>query len=82
MLNNIRWLYLFARFDGLLSSLSFTGSGFNVQGYINIGSKVLGSTFKVILEPSKLGTSEPLNPEPLNLEPLSGRAWVYYRPCG
>jgi hypothetical protein len=33
-----------------------------VQGYLNIGSEVLGSTFKVILEPPKLGTPEPLNP--------------------
>jgi hypothetical protein len=30
-----------------------------VQGYVNIGSEVLGSTFKVIIEPPKLGTFEP-----------------------
>ena len=34
---------------------------FRVHRSGNIGSEVQGSTFKVILEPPKLGTFEPLN---------------------
>ena len=52
------------------------GSGFTVQGYINIGSEVLGSRlFWNPRNPEPLNP-EPLNPEHLNLEPLNGYKWT------